>query len=117
MAAKKATSKNSDSALPFEEALAELQNIVGQLEDGELGLEDSMQQFEQGVSLLRTCYKTLEAAEQKIEILTATDADGNPQTADFDATATHSTTRKSAGKRKKAKVEEPSDDEDDSTLF
>ena len=47
-----------------------------------------MLQFEQGVGLLRQCYQVLEAAEQRIEILTGADREGNPRTAPFDGSAT-----------------------------
>jgi exodeoxyribonuclease VII small subunit len=67
----------------FERALSELEQIVHQLESGSLGLEPSLARFEQGVSLLRHCYETLEKAEQRIELLTGFDAAGNPVTAPF----------------------------------
>lgn len=59
-----------------------------------------MQQFEVGVQLLRSCYQVLERAEQKIEILTGMDAQGNPQLAPFDASATASRQEQSAGRRR-----------------
>ena len=52
--------------LPFEAALAELENLVGQLEQGELSLEETLQRFEQGVSLVKSCQGTLRRAEQKV---------------------------------------------------
>jgi exodeoxyribonuclease VII small subunit len=94
------TVRKDDGACPtFETCLEELQQIVSDLEDGTLGLEESMRRFEKGITLLRSCYTTLEQAEQKIQILTGLDANGNPQTAPFDATATIEQTKKSAGKR------------------
>ncbi len=75
-------------SVPFETSLSELQQIVSQLEDGSLPLEESMQQFERGVHLLRNCYQVLESAEHRIEILTGTDRDGTVRTEPFDATAT-----------------------------
>ena len=72
----------------FEAALAELERIVQQLESGSLGLEPSLTRFEQGIGLLRQCYETLENAEQRIEMLTGLDADGNPRTAPFPAAET-----------------------------
>lgn len=51
--------------------MAELQEIVMQLEKGELPLEDSLKQFEQGISIARKCQDILNQAEQKIEILSA----------------------------------------------
>jgi exodeoxyribonuclease VII small subunit len=76
------------SAAGFEDSLAELQQIVARLEDGSLPLEESMQQFETGIGLLRQCYQVLEAAESRIEILTGADRQGNPRTKPFDSSAT-----------------------------
>lgn len=98
---KKKTASDTDPAGPsFEESIERLQGIVGTLEAGTLGLEESMQQFETGVQLLKSCYQVLEQAEQRIEILTGLDAQGNPQTAPFDATATASQQEKAAGRRR-----------------
>jgi exodeoxyribonuclease VII small subunit len=83
----------------FEASLAELQQIARDLEDGTLGLEESIARFEQGTALLRSCYQILERAEQKIEILTGLAADGTPLTAPFDSTATIARPRPAAGKR------------------
>lgn len=55
--------------IPFEAALADLESLVGQLEHGELALEDSLQQFERGVALVRSCRSALRQAEQKVEQL------------------------------------------------
>lgn len=87
----------AEAAPAFEESLDELQQIVAELDDGSLGLEESMQRFEKGISLLRHCYEVLEQAEQRIEILTGTDSQGNPLTAPFDAAATFATPQRSAG--------------------
>lgn len=88
MAKKKAARKTADETPSFEESVSELQLIVSQLEDGSLPLEDSMTQFERGISLLKNCYQVLEQAEQRIEILTGIGEDGSTETAPFDATAT-----------------------------
>lgn len=91
--------------ISFETALEELQTIVHELEEGRLGLETSLSRFEEGVGLLRNCYRLLEQAEQRIEILTGTDAQGNPITAPFDATATMEATNggaKKPGRRRSA---------------
>jgi len=53
----------------FEDALGELQTIVESLESGEQPLELSLQQFERGISLARFCQNNLQAAEQKIMLL------------------------------------------------
>jgi exodeoxyribonuclease VII small subunit len=66
----------------FEAALAELEQIVQRLEQGELSLEESLRQFERGVELTRGCQKALRQAEQKIQILSKK-GDGNAALEDF----------------------------------
>lgn len=68
----------------FEAALSELEQIVLQLEQGELSLEESLRQFERGVELTRGCQKALRQAEQKIRIL-AKKQDGEIVEQDFSA--------------------------------
>jgi exodeoxyribonuclease VII small subunit len=53
----------------FEESLKKLETIVGQLEHGELPLEDSVKLFEEGMRLSAECKKQIEEAEGKVEIL------------------------------------------------
>jgi len=53
----------------FEAALSRLEEIVSELESGELGLEQSLKLFEEGVKLSRICNSRLEEAERKVEIL------------------------------------------------
>jgi exodeoxyribonuclease VII small subunit len=55
----------------FEESVAKLEDIVKQLEKGDLTLEESLKQFENGIGLARHCQNVLNQAEQKIELLTA----------------------------------------------
>ncbi|WP_460182846.1 exodeoxyribonuclease VII small subunit [Thermopirellula anaerolimosa] len=62
----------------FEEALADLERIVRRLESGELGLQESLAEYEKGVRLIRTCHRLLADAEQRIQIVTGSDADGQP---------------------------------------
>lgn len=54
----------------FEQALTELERLVERMETGELSLEESLKTFERGVELSRTCQRALDAAEQRIQILT-----------------------------------------------
>lgn len=68
----------------FEEALGQLEAIVHELEEGEIGLNEALARYEQGVKLLRQCYDLLERAERKIEILGGLDAQGKPVTEPFD---------------------------------
>jgi exodeoxyribonuclease VII small subunit len=62
----------------FEEALAELERIVHELEDGDTSLEQSLARYEQGVALLRRCHERLRTVEQRIVELTGKDEAGNP---------------------------------------
>ncbi|MDN5872650.1 MAG: exodeoxyribonuclease VII small subunit, partial [Nitrococcus sp.] len=55
--------------LDFEQALRELEDLVGRMEAGSLSLEESLKSFERGIELTRACQKALREAEQKIEIL------------------------------------------------
>jgi exodeoxyribonuclease VII small subunit len=54
----------------FETALTQLQQIVTAMESGELSLQQSLELFEQGVRLSRECQDALQAAEQKVVLLT-----------------------------------------------
>jgi exodeoxyribonuclease VII small subunit len=54
----------------FESAIAELEKIVKQLEDGDLPLDTSLALFERGVELSRYCHDQLGAAQRRIELLT-----------------------------------------------
>jgi exodeoxyribonuclease VII small subunit len=53
----------------FEHALERLEEIVGELEKGDLPLEQSLKLFEEGIKLSRICSKRLEEAERKVEVL------------------------------------------------
>ncbi|HSA14958.1 MAG TPA: exodeoxyribonuclease VII small subunit [Spirochaetota bacterium] len=61
--------KDNQPAMTFEKALEKLEEIVGRLEDGGLGLEQAISEFEKGMKLARFCHDKLEEAERKIEIL------------------------------------------------
>lgn len=55
--------------LDFEQALAELEGLVERLEHGDLPLDEALKAFERGVALTRQCQASLQAAQQKVEIL------------------------------------------------
>ena len=58
-----------DKQMHFEEAFKRLEVIVGNLESGDLSLEESMKLFEEGIGLTDACKSRLEDAEQKIQLL------------------------------------------------
>jgi exodeoxyribonuclease VII small subunit len=65
-------------SFPFEKSLTELQEIVLQLEKGELSLDDSLKQFEKGITMARKCQDILNHAEQKIEQLSPSHTASEP---------------------------------------
>lgn len=67
----------------FEEALQELEKILGDLESGQVGLEESLTRYERGSFLIRYCRDVLASAEKQIEQLLK-DEQGQPQVAPLD---------------------------------
>lgn len=79
-----ADSNGSEPCPPtFEQALEQLEHIVHQLEEGEIGLAEALDHYEKGIGLLKQCYSLLERAERRIEVLSGVDAAGNPITEPF----------------------------------
>jgi len=66
----------------FEKSLARLEAIVEKLESEELGLDDSLALFEEGIGLSRVCREKLSEVERRVEIVLK-EADGEYKTADF----------------------------------
>jgi len=63
--------KSKNSGTPnFESAMADLEELVAKIETGNLSLEDSLKEFEQGIKLSRICQQALTDAEQRVKILT-----------------------------------------------
>jgi exodeoxyribonuclease VII small subunit len=61
--------KKDPQELKFEEAITDLEQVVEQLESGDLSLEDSLAAFEKGVGLVRYCNQKLSEVEKKVELL------------------------------------------------
>ena len=72
-------------SLSFEEALGKLEAIVQSLEEGKVGLEESLSLYEQGATLLKQGHQLLAEAEHRIEQVSGIDADGNPIVQPFPA--------------------------------
>jgi exodeoxyribonuclease VII small subunit len=72
----------------FEQALAELETILRELEDGTTSLEDALARYERGVGLLRQCYAQLRDAEQKVKLLAGLTEDGGADLKPFEHVAT-----------------------------
>lgn len=66
-------------AFDFEKSMEELEQLVTNMEQGDLTLEQSLKEFERGVELTRHCQKALQEAEQKVEILLQKSGDAELQ--------------------------------------
>ncbi len=60
---------SKENKINFESELKKLENIVAELEKGELNLDESVTKFEEGIKISKECNKMLEEAEKKITIL------------------------------------------------
>ncbi len=65
-----------DGRVGFEAALKRLETLVGQMESGELGLDDLVAAFEEGQKLVKQCSDKLNEVERRIEILVKDEAGG-----------------------------------------
>ena len=65
------------SEMSFEDAMGELEKVVGQLERGDVPLEDSIKLYERGAELKKRCEAKLKEAEEKVAAITL-DGEGNP---------------------------------------
>jgi exodeoxyribonuclease VII small subunit len=77
----------------FEQALAELDSILRELEDGTTTLEDALARYERGVTLLRQCYGQLRDAEQRVKVLAGLTEDGGTDLKPFDHVASIETAK------------------------
>jgi exodeoxyribonuclease VII small subunit len=71
-----------DNLKDFEKSLQNLEKIVSNMESGELGLEESLAQFEKGIKLAKNCQDTLTNAEFRVEQLI--EKNGLQQTVPFE---------------------------------
>ena len=63
--------KSRETPVKFEDALEQVETIIEQIESGQVGLEECIQQYEQGMKLLARCQSILSTAQKRIEELTA----------------------------------------------
>lgn len=82
----KPVSQEKVEALNFEQALAELETIVGALESGKAPLEQSIGAYERGIELKKHCEKKLSEAQEKIEKISI-GPDGTPTAEPFNPNA------------------------------
>ena len=72
-----------DKEPSFEQAIDTLEDLIEQIESGEVGLEKAIAQYEQGQALIKRCRGILDKAERRIAELTQ-DEDGEPKIAEAD---------------------------------
>lgn len=82
------TTNNEQQPRTFEASLEALEQIVRDLEKGDLPLEKSLELFEQGIRLSRECQERLGQAERRIEILLR-DNQGRPAVTPFEGAVPH----------------------------
>lgn len=69
--AKKPAKPDASAEIPYEQLIEQLESIVDQIESGEMGLEDSIKGYEQGIALVKRARAILDQAEQRIVQLNA----------------------------------------------
>lgn len=84
----KPSSSPSSSAsrpdVPFEEALAQVENLVARMENERLPLDDLIAAYDEGTALLKICRQRLQEAEKRVELISAR-ADGSVERTPFEA--------------------------------
>lgn len=111
---------DSSNQPTFEQSLSRLQELVDQLEDGQLTLAQSLAAYEEGIKHLQVCHAALTETERKIEVLSGFTSAGEPITKPFDDAASDAeehVARRSREKRRPPKVIENSPDTEDSDPF
>lgn len=68
--------------LQFEEAIEQLEQLIEQIESGQIGLEDSLKQYQLGTALIKRCRAIIDTAEKQIAELTISDGDDLKQVED-----------------------------------
>jgi exodeoxyribonuclease VII small subunit len=85
MSEKKKTTVSKEEDVNFEAAMLELEQLVRQMENGDLSLDESLKAFERGVLLTRQCQKSLAEAELKVKMLSAEGVIEDLDVSDLDA--------------------------------
>ena len=95
--------KKAAAEANFEQSMQRLEQIVEQMESGDLALEELIVRYEEGMKLVKLCQERLASAEERIEIITRNNA-GKPVVKEFEAVAV------SAAAQFEAKGEPKNDD-------
>jgi exodeoxyribonuclease VII small subunit len=74
---KRRSPKNADEQISFEQAVEQLEEIIDQVESGEIGLEECLERYEKGTVLIKRCQAVLDQAQKRIaELKPAAAGDG-----------------------------------------
>lgn len=122
--AKKQPKTAMEDSLPFEQAIAELEAIVKDMESERMPLDQLVNRYERGNQLLKTCQKRIQEAEQRIEMI-ASGKTGKSETTlqPFDPAEAAKTAQEapqstaSTQNKKPDKPEESDDSDDEISLF
>ncbi|MCE5185963.1 MAG: exodeoxyribonuclease VII small subunit [Planctomycetaceae bacterium] len=104
MAIRKKKDDNQFEKMTFEEAIESLTDVVGRIENGQIPLAESLQQYEKGMAIIRHCRRILLDAEKRIEQI-ADDKQACPPAGD------QSETEEQEQEQENNSKEEPGDDE------
>jgi exodeoxyribonuclease VII small subunit len=110
--AKKKTCQETSTPPSFEQSLVELEKIVHDLEEGQIGLEESLARYEEGVKLLRRCHDLLTKAQGRVGLLSGVDQQGNPITRPMDKCAGTLDEKAAQRSRRRSAPAEPSATDD-----
>jgi exodeoxyribonuclease VII small subunit len=108
--------KSAQQSVTFEQALARLEVIVRDLEEGSVGLAEGLAHYEEGVKLLRQCYQLIAGVERRIELLNRVDSSGSEICEPFDEGAdslVEKAQQRSRRRSRRAQNDLPDEDEID----
>ena len=102
-------------SLGFDQVLQRLRQVIGQLETGNLSLEESLRAYEEGVGLARRGHTQLDSAEKRVELLVRDRRDGSLVEVPFDAGPLDAGTPHDTSAEGTDDTDAPDDETDDET--
>ena len=83
------TEKNNKTNLTFEQAIDQLNQIVSRIEQGQVPLQESLEQYEKGMKLIQHCRGILQDAEKRIEQISAQNESASAESEEPDEENSH----------------------------
>jgi exodeoxyribonuclease VII small subunit len=83
------TEKNNKTSLTFEQAIDQLNQIVSRIEQGQVPLQESLEQYEKGMKLIQHCRGILQDAEKRIEQISAQNESASAEAEEPDEENSH----------------------------